>query len=552
MDHRDTASGDILRTLRRQIFAIAVVAGPIFAILIGVSLGLPDVFRSTGVIRIDQDLGRDDRAVDTFAEYYVETLIDRVFGSENIRGWINEFRLFDAKKDWDDNRKVSEVRENLVTEIVTTPVIDPVSGRERDVVTGFEISYESHSPIDAQKVADAVTKEFLEENRRTRQSRGEQDIDFFREEAEKYEFQILEVEARLAEFKEKNNRQMPEMLQVNVSAMDRVERDIETTQLQIDNLKRERVILQSQLSQIPTTSDEAIEQLALLQSEYVRVSSVYEDTHPTVVSIRKQIDQLSQSVDGSEAIPILQKQLDEIALELAETRERYSDDHPDVRQLVRSENTLRERIDMLLEQTQTRSSKADAASTNDLFVQLDTQIKAIDTQIYGLNQRRNDLRVKRNEYETILLRTPQVEREYLDLMRDLENARELFEETQEKQREAAYSMALTTGSQQEQLTLVQSPQLPDAPSWPPRAAILILGTILSVGAGIAVATLREIGSSLVRDSRDVIEICGAPPITFIPTLHNRKSRAMQKVYIAGYLAGIGVIVIFAYLGAANL
>ena len=71
--------------------------------------------------------------------------------------------------------------------------------------------------------------------------------------------------------------------------------------------------MQSQLSQIPSTSDEAIQQLAELQNEYVRVSSIYQDTHPTVVSIRKQIDLLSQNVDSAAAIPILRQQQEEIS-----------------------------------------------------------------------------------------------------------------------------------------------------------------------------------------------------------------------------------------------
>lgn len=548
MNSGDNHISEIGLTFRRQFRAIIYTAGPVLALVVGISMGLPDVYRSTGVIRIDQGVQGDNRAVDTYAEYYVETLTGQVYSRENLDAWLNEFGVYDSESGWSDGRKRSELRKNLSTRIVTTPVIDPRSGREREVVTGFQVSFASRTPKTAYEVANAAVDAFLVENRRSREARGEEEIDFFKKEAERYRAMIAEVEARSAEFKERNARRLPDLMQVNMNAMDRVERDLETTQLQLDNLKRERVILQSQLSQIPSTSDEAIQQLAELQNEYVRVSSIYQDTHPTVVSIRKQIDQLSQNVDSAAAIPILRQQQDAISTELTEAREKYSDDHPRVRQLLRSEAALQDRISALASRSGTSSSEV--VSTNDLYVNLDTQIKAIDSELSGLNTRNRDLRQKRQEYENLLIETPQVEREYQEILRDLENARNLYDETQEKQRDAELAFAMTRGSQGEQLVLAQAPNVPGAPSWPPRAAILILGVILAGGAGIGVATLRETSSGMVSSSRDVFELTGSPAIAMIPTIRNQRQAMRQRVYAAGFLLSLSVVGSLAYLGAA--
>ena len=127
-------------------------------------------------------------------------------------------------------------------------------------------------------------------------------------------------------------------------------------------------------------------------------------------------------------------------------------------------------------------------------------------RVSGLNARIHDLRQKRQEYEDLLLQTPQVDVEYQDLLRDLENARNLYEETQEQQRNAELALALARGSQGEQLVLAQAPEYPQSPSWPPRAAIIVLGVILAAGAGVGIATLRETSSGTVRSSRDVFEL----------------------------------------------
>ena len=121
--------------------------------------------------------------------------------------------------------------------------------------------------------------------------------------------------------------------------------------------------------------------------------------------------------------------------------------------------------------------------TNELYVQLDTQIKAIDAQVAGLNGRVQELRQKREEYEQLLLETPQVEREYQELSRDLTNARELYEQTQEKRREVELSLALSQDASRDQLILAQAASVPKFPSWPPRAAIIFLGVILAIRIG---------------------------------------------------------------------
>jgi len=550
MDAGNVTSMEFSLTLRRQFHTFVFVAAPLLAIIAGIAFGLPDIYRSTAVIRIDRDRGNDNRAVDTYAEYYVETLVGQVLKRNNFDTWVQEFDLFADEKTWSDVDKRAELRKNLNTDIVTTLVIDPFSGREHDVVTGFEVSYMNFSPIDAQKVASAAADAFLVENRRSRLTQGQEEIDFFAKEAETYRTQIAEVEARMANFKERYSRSLPEVMQVNMRAMDRVDLDMETTRLQMENLKRERVILQAQLSQIPTTSDEAIEQLAALQNEYVRVSSIYQETHPSVISVRKQIDSLSQTVDSAAAIPILRQQRDEISVALIEARERYSDDHPDVRKLLRSERALDERIAEL--SARSGVERTEVVSTNNLYIQMDTQIKAIDSQVSGLSNRLYELRVKRDGYDEQLLQTPQVEREYRELERDLANVRKLYDATQEQQREAELSLALTAGARGDQLTMAQTAYVPDSPAWPPRAAILVLGIILAMGCGIGIATLREITSGMVRGSSDIIDLCGAPPIALVPLIRNRSRRVKSRAYAAGFLASVGAIGSLAYFGAQVL
>jgi uncharacterized protein involved in exopolysaccharide biosynthesis len=540
--------GDVSAAARRQLPVIVGVAAPLLAMITGIALGLPEVFRSTGVVRIEQASGAETRNVDTYAEYYIQTLEAQVRASENLRAWVEEFDLYSSEPDLSLGAKTGALNRDVTTRIVTTAVIDPVSGREREVVTGFEVSYDSRSPELAHNVATAVMDAFLEESRDTRRARGQEQIDFFKAQVADYRWQISVVEEQLAEFKERNSRRLPELLQFNMNALDRIERDLEAAQSQLESLKRERVILQTQLSQIPSTPDETIAQLADVQSEYVRLSSIYNDTHPDVVAIRRQIEQLSRTVDSAAAIPILRQQETELAGALAEARERYSEDHPDVRELMRSLGALRERIeDLSARAREGGAGSSERVATNELYIQLDGQLQSVDTQIIQVNERMGDFLRRRAEYEQILLETPQVERENQELNRDLANVRQLYEETQQELRAAELAFAAVQGATGEQLTIARPPGRPSAPRWPPRAAIIVIGLILATGMGIGVATLREISSGTVRSSADVFELCGGPPISLIPALYNRRRRWTRRLFRAVFAAGVVVIGAVSYV-----
>lgn len=543
--NRDDDGGslsDVIIVVRRWIRPIAWVSGTLIAAFVGLALGWPAVWESRAVIRLDQELVHD-----TYAEYYVQTLQQQVFTDENLSTWAEEFGLHRDEPSM--SRRIERLAGDLGTEIVTQIVTDPVSGRERDLVTGFAVYYRGASAEIAQEVANAAAAAFLEIDQTSQENRGRQRIEFFSREAHRYRQRIADVEAKLADFKETNGRALPELTNLNLTAMERIERDIETLLLQLGNLRRERVILQSQLNQVPVSSDQSLAQLSVLQNEYVRLSSIYQQHHPAVVSVLRQIEVLSEQVGSAAAVPLLVEQRETTATRLEEARKRYSEDHPEVRRLTRAVAALDERIAAM---PAADSSYPDVSTANSLYVQLDTQIKAIDTEIDGLSTRLDDLNRKRDEYERLIILSPRVEQEYLELQRDLENAKQMYEETQAKQREAELALALESGTQGQRLRLAGAASLPVAPAWPPRAALIILGVLLGASAALGLAAVQELLSSTVRGSKDARRLTGAPPIAMIPRLSNRADRLRKRLHAAGFAVAIVALVAMSYQGAQGL
>ena len=93
---------------------------------------------------------------------------------------------------------------------------------------------------------------------------------------------------------------------------------------------------------------------------------------------------------------------------------------------------------------------------------------------------RNIQKQKINALESRLLKSPQVEREYLGLARDYENAVLKYREIKAKLMEAELAQELERGHKGERFSLIDPPTLPEQPIKPNRLAILFLGFIFSL------------------------------------------------------------------------
>src|SRR6185436_10994405 len=237
---------------------------------------------------------------------------------------------------------------------------------------------------------------------------------FFAAEAERMRKHVSELEARLADFKAKNIGQLPELTQLNLGSMDRAENEINSTESQLQGLRRGRVFLVAQLQQARSTGPET-NSLQALENEYKQKLATYDPNHPDLISLRRQIDMMRSG--GSPSGMTLRQQVQQQRSILAEARQRYGEDHPDIKRIQRNIDSLEARSKA------GESADTTLASDSPMAVQLQTQLNATDTQIGALQQRGLELRRKMTDLETRMNASPQVEREYQTVTRDLAGAR---------------------------------------------------------------------------------------------------------------------------------
>ncbi len=553
---------DYLAVLRRRKKSILTVVGILALLSVAVAFMLPSVYRSSATILIEEqeipsDLVRS--TINGYADQRVQVITQQVMTRANLMHIVEKYDLYAKQRRRDTTEEIlKRMRDDIHFNLISADVIDRRSGMKTVATIAFTLAYDGETPDKAQKVDSELTTLYLNQNLKTRQEQSAETSTFLTDVANKLSQHISEIESKLAAFKAKNVGRLPELAQLNMQMRDRTDTQIMDVDRQINALVQNQYYLEGQLAQLnPNTpmissSGERIlgpdDRLKSLEAQYASESGIYAADYPDLVKMRKEIAALKKVTGDSNTSDEQAKQLTKMYADLAVMREKYSDDYPDVVKLKKSIAAL--------EKSQ---KKAAASSTtpaikkpeNPAYITLQSQLESTKAQLKSLRANREQLKAQMGTYETDLEKTPQVEREYLDLNRDHENSLKSYQQIKAKQLEAKVSQELEKDSKGERFSLIDPPELPQKPHSPNRPAILLLGLILSLGGGVAYAGVLESMDGSVKDARGLAGLLTAPLLVVIPFVenvedHRRKSR-LKISLVAGAIAGIAMALLLIHL-----
>jgi succinoglycan biosynthesis transport protein ExoP len=536
-------SGYIHAIARRKALLIGI-AIPIAVLAILLSIALPDKYTSSALVEIDESSSAQSAAETSggasYADQYVKNLTGIVLTEANLRKMAQEHDLY-PELEAEPGVMLKRLRSDISVSIVTTPILDPRTGREREVVDAFTLSYDHGTPEKAQAGAQWLVGTFLAEHRRQRQGRASSSAEFYATEAERLRTHVAKLESKLADFKRKHYGQLPELTEVNMSMMDRAQAQLAANELQMRSLRQERVFLAAQLEQARSQGPEA-GSLRQLEDQYARMRASYDEGHPDMIALRRQIDSLKYGTSASTGTS-LRSQLNGKRATLAEARQRYGAEHPDIRRLERDIATLETRI------KNGERGDVEMSDGTPMGMQLRTQINAVDSQLASLSAQNIELRAKVQGLEQNVTAAPQVEREYSNMTRDLTISREKYEQLLNRQMDAEVSESAIVGGRADEFRLIQAPMLPASPSKPARLAILLIGLVAAVVLGLTVTVMTEAMDPKVRGARDIRDLLSVSPLVAIPDIRNSRSRRRQAWRFVTATAGgvVGVWIAFNFI-----
>jgi uncharacterized protein involved in exopolysaccharide biosynthesis len=433
MATEDYTMKDYLNAFRRRSKLFFGIFAVVFGIAVAFAVLPPDVYRASAEMRIDLEGPNiellEPVVLTNYADQYVKSLQQKVMTNANLRKWLEESDVYwHEGDDLSERDLIERLQEDILIQMVFTSVIDENKGNEVNLITGFTTAFVARDPQAAESIANNVAAAFLAEDRATRIASAATASSFLREQIDAKREEIVDIESKIATFKEQNAGKLPDLMVLNMTALERTERELETVQREIRTLQQDRFFRDAQLQEIRQRIGGAGTHLAALEAEYMRAIGLYGPDHPDVLRIKRQVAALTGSAtgDGSE--------LALLETELTAAQERYSDVHPDV-------ISLKRRIEAL------RSGQfgGDSSLDDPVYLQLRAQINAIDSNLEGLRARAEELRTSQANLQNRIAEMPQVEREYQIVQRELQTATLAFDGLRERLSQAQQIESFESG-----------------------------------------------------------------------------------------------------------
>ena len=534
-EHDDASTldlSDYLAAIKRRRMLLFSIALPIIAISAALALGLPNIYVSTGLFsftdatvpgEMPANTNGDDiqRLQQQYRDAYVDSLTSSVMSDANIKELIAAVPGI-VPPGTETGAGVELVKHRAHIETVRTPVLDPNTGRNVDIISAFTVSYESRNPDAAQRAAGWLTNAYLLANRSSRLVSAKAAEEFYDGQTQQYRQQIAAIETKLAAFKEKNYDQLPGLTDLNMNFMQTTQRDLDNATQQVAALRQNRVFLEQQFEAAKNGGGDA-GLLAQLQAEYNRKLATYDPDHPDMIALRQQIDALQEGGGAVNSLS-LPAQLRAEEQALAQAKLRYSENFPDVKRLERQIKVLKTRL-------ASGEKYAGNAIGTPQMVELRTQLKANQTQTDALERQSDQLRKQLMQIESHVEAAPQVEREYKSLALNLQLAQTKYNQLLKYQMDAQLTSQAIASGRSDRIRIVQEPGLPLSPGKPKRTAIAMVGLMLAILLGLTAVVIAESVDQSVRGSRDIRRVLALSPLGVIPEIRDAATARRDRVQV---------------------
>ena len=491
---------DIIAILWRRKWLLIIPAFVLFAISVAVALTRPPIYQSKATILIEEPnvSGEFLEPITAgYADQRVQVISQQVLSRQNLILLIEKFDLYsDVEDSGQLAAAAASLRESIQVEFISAEVNDPRMAGRRQATIAFVLSFNHEDPQTAQKVTAELVSLYLAQNLKDRQEKASETAGFLAREADKLAQKIDELETKLAAFKSQHTGSLPDQISLTQQAMYRIELQLLELRQEIQAQEERRVFLEAQLTQVSpyasiTLDDGTVlrpeERMKKLEAEYSELSYIYGPRHPRMIEISTELESLRSRIGGT-----------------GEGTEKPS---------------------------------------NPVYIQLQADLKAVNANLGALRSQRADLSSRFDGLQSQSLKAPDIEREFLLITRNYDNAQAEYRAVREKLAEAERRESLETDSQNEHFSVIEPPEVPLRPISPNRKMLVLIGFMISAVGGLGAAAVAEVLDQSVSSPRHLAAIAGTAPLVVIPEI--KAGAGKQRAWQMSFLVVFAVTVVCA-------
>ena len=454
--------------LRRKWFIIISFILSIIGTILALTL-IPPVYKSITLILVEPQQVSASFVKPTITSDVsgrVDTITQQVMSRTRLESIIKEFDLYkDAREKLTSDEVVDIMRSNIEVAVKRGDT------RSRDL-SSFTIAYMGNDPETVMHVTSRLASLFIEENLNVREQQVEGTTEFLDSQLQNLKVSLEEQEALLKEFKEKYMGELPSQLEANLRTLDRLQLAFQTNNDALRAAEERKILLEEQLAE----SNEALRggggenslwtRLVALQTELLRLSSIYTDKYPDIIRTKNEIAEIETQLEERTSA----EETSGISLKIRPKRTTLAmlmNINSDIKNLIRKQKEIANRITML--------------------------------------QDRVD-------------RIPTREQQMTALVRDYENTRANYQSLLNKKLDSLLAENLEKRQKGEQFKVLDPANLPLKPFKPDRNKIILLGLGIGLGSGAGLVYLLEVIDASFRKDEDVYATLGLPVLVSVPRI----------------------------------
>lgn len=560
MDDHESNFADYWKVFkrRRSLFLIPAIIIALLSILLSVLL--PSVYNSSATVLIEEQVIPTDlvrSTVTTYADQRIQIISQRIMTRLNLTNIIKKYDLYaEDRKKYPMEIVLEKMRERIEVQTISADVVDKRRGTPTQATIAFTLGFNDESPVLAQKVANELVTIFLKENIMSRTQSAENATLFLSEATRRLKEKGDVLREKLANFKAKNINLLPEITQFNQKEITSLNSRLLNLDSQERSLQERLFYLQGQLAQIDPNAlaTNAVgarvfdikDRIKILESEYPSLLATYSSNHPDVISAKRELQSLKKQIGENTDLNELNYTLVEKKAELVTLLKKYSNDHPDILSLKKQIEGVKKRM---VEAKESVAINASLEPDNPAYITLTAQLESVKTEIKSVGYTKTKVRAEIVKLRKRVRQAPLIEKDYVDLLQELENTTLRYREVSARGMEAEISQHLEVERKGEKFTLIDPPQEPLEAVSPNRLAILIVGLVLAIGVGLGMVAGVEATTPYIHSEKDIVSILGTVPLANIPYLesegeHDRGQRNKKIAYITVASIFIILLVIF--------
>jgi uncharacterized protein involved in exopolysaccharide biosynthesis len=528
------------------------------AVLIGVvgtaiAFLWPAVYRSKATILIEeQEIPTDivRSTVTSYVDQRIETIKQQVMSRASLWRIVEQFGLYQGLRKRSPTEEVlRQFVKDIQIEVINVKVVDKRSQTPTQATIAFTLAYDGETPELAQKVTNELTSLFLGENLKVRERHAQQTTVFLKQEAESLARHIERLESKIAVVKRKAKGALPELTQLNMQLLNQADRELIDVDRDLRSLEERKRFLEGELATLkPNTpiiaaSGERIfdagERLKALRAQFASASGYLSDEHPDIIKMKQELVSLEREAGGEAPGDDVPKRLEGERASLATLQEKFGREHPDVIRTTQKIAALERELELVVKQPpKTPVFKPE----NPAYINIQSQLASTVATLESLHTTKRALKQRAEQMSKRVERLPEVEPEYLDLMRDRENAVRKHQEITSRLMEAQVSEGLEVQRKGERFSLIDPADLPERPEWPNQPVIMVLAGLLAMVGGVGAGVVAEQLDETIRSVDHLTLAAGLAPLASIPYWATTEEMARRlRRRRAFQLAGVGVV-----------